>query len=518
MPKYILVTSPHASLCELLRSSLEETGKYSVRAAKTGAEAENYAQESHFDLAILDSDVEDRSLPALWRALQSQQPALLLMVIPPEEDALPAWAEDLAPHGFLGRPFYLPELLETLEALLERPAGPQMAAASRLRCPKSAAALLDRLLGETFLQSALVFAQQGAAPAFSQSLAEEDAFLLADNLQAHFEATAEAEAAQYVRLGSGDFLVYVVALPGGCALAGLSDASVLLSQARAQTLSLKEALLQAAEEVEESAPEETESAPEDEPQDRPEEPGAPEETEDEEALLISLTELLAEMPPPDPLDMPISAQEWQRLAEDEVEAGADESATDGAAETAALKAETVDDAEEAGQPATESTAETSALVLPWEERPPEADATPPVRREAGGARQMKTQAAYTCILIPRLVRHTLTLEMGEHLKQWLPQHCLAFGWSLEDVSVTAEYLQWTVRVPPSVSQNSLARVIRQRTSENLFNQYPHLKEENTSGNFWAPGDLVIRGSRPPSPEALRNFIYQTRRRQGVYRI
>ncbi len=116
------------------------------------------------------------------------------------------------------------------------------------------------------------------------------------------------------------------------------------------------------------------------------------------------------------------------------------------------------------------------------------------------------------------MRHTLTLEMGERLKQWLPQHCLAFGWSLESMNVTAEHLQWTVRVTPSVSQGSVVRVIRQRTTENLFNQYPYLKEQNTSGDFWAPGYLVVSGPNPPSPELLRNFIYQTRRRQGLYRF
>ncbi len=375
----------------------------------------------------------------------------------------------------------------------------------------------------------------------TSGLPDEEALRLAGTFKPHFEKRPAPDLATYDPRGADERLVYAVALNEGAALAGLMDASVPISQARAQMQSLRETLLQMpAEEVAEQAPAPS-AQPEDEPDadtedflKRLELEGLEEDEDDEgEAPAIDLTELLAGMPSPNPDRMPISMQEWQHLANDEHEE--EQSAWEPPTKDETTRPEPDRSAEELSSPPVEGimtptngkvhpaeqpTNDEDELLLPWENYTGAhiGDAEPGGEPEQGATVQAITQATYTCILIPRLVRHTLTIEMGERLKQWLPQHCLAFGWSLEGMVVTAEYLQWTVRVTPSVSQGSVMRVIRQRTSENLFNQYPYLKEQNSSGDFWAPGYLAVSGPNPPSPELLRNFIYQTRRRQGFYRF
>jgi len=125
---------------------------------------------------------------------------------------------------------------------------------------------------------------------------------------------------------------------------------------------------------------------------------------------------------------------------------------------------------------------------------------------------------YTCVLIPRLPGHFLTGELSEKLAHWVQQLCLAFGWRLEGISLRPEYLQWTVQVTPSISPGNVVKIIRQRTSDYIFRQYDALSQENPSGDFWANGYLIVSGAQPPSVSLLRDYIAQTRRRQGVGRI
>jgi len=71
-----------------------------------------------------------------------------------------------------------------------------------------------------------------------------------------------------------------------------------------------------------------------------------------------------------------------------------------------------------------------------------------------------------------------------------------------------------VTVTPGVSPGNLARIVRQRTSDELFRTFPRLLDQNLTGDFWAPGYLVVRGEQLTAPQLLRDFIQQTRRRQG----
>jgi REP element-mobilizing transposase RayT len=153
--------------------------------------------------------------------------------------------------------------------------------------------------------------------------------------------------------------------------------------------------------------------------------------------------------------------------------------------------------------------------------PPPENQTPEAPKQVGSLSSFEpasaglSNLAYTCILLPRLPQHYLSGEMAEKLGVWLPQISLAFGWRLEGIAIRPEYLQWTVQVLPAVSPGSLVRILRQRSSEKIFTVFPKLKYLNPSGDFWAPGYLIISGTQPPSPQLLRDFIAQTRRRQGL---
>lgn len=122
---------------------------------------------------------------------------------------------------------------------------------------------------------------------------------------------------------------------------------------------------------------------------------------------------------------------------------------------------------------------------------------------------------YACLLVPRFTSHYLTGDLSDRLSEWIPQICIAFGWRLEYLAVRPEYVQWVVNVPPSASPGYLMRIMRQQTSEKIFAEFPRLKKENPSGDFWAPGYLIMGGTQPHPPQLVKDYIKQTRVRQGL---
>jgi len=76
-------------------------------------------------------------------------------------------------------------------------------------------------------------------------------------------------------------------------------------------------------------------------------------------------------------------------------------------------------------------------------------------------------------------------------------------------------LQWIVNVPPTISPGHIMRVMRQQTSDRIFAEFVKLKQENPSKDFWAPGYLIMGGSQPHPQKLVRDFIKQTRQRQGL---
>jgi REP element-mobilizing transposase RayT len=125
--------------------------------------------------------------------------------------------------------------------------------------------------------------------------------------------------------------------------------------------------------------------------------------------------------------------------------------------------------------------------------------------------------AYACLLVPRFTSHYLTGDLADRIAEWLPKICIAFGWRLEFLAVRPTYLQWVVNVQPNTSPGYLMRVMRQHTSEKIFGEFPPIKKENPSGDFWAPGYLIMGGAQPHPPQLVKDYIRQTRERQGISR-
>ncbi len=123
--------------------------------------------------------------------------------------------------------------------------------------------------------------------------------------------------------------------------------------------------------------------------------------------------------------------------------------------------------------------------------------------------------AYACLLIPRFEHHHLIGDVSTHLNEWVQQISVAYGWRLEYLAIRPDYLQWITRVPVNTAAGYVINTIRKHTSERMFNEFPRFMIDNPSGEFWARGFIVQGGSQPHPQKLIKDFIKQTRVRQGL---
>jgi CheY-like chemotaxis protein/REP element-mobilizing transposase RayT len=122
---------------------------------------------------------------------------------------------------------------------------------------------------------------------------------------------------------------------------------------------------------------------------------------------------------------------------------------------------------------------------------------------------------YACVLLPRMPEHQLRGDLPALLMRWMRQISLVSGWRLEHVTVNSDYLHWIAGAAPESPAVEVIHLVRQQTSAWIFAECPAYARDNSSSDFWAPGYLVVTGSRPlPSP-LINEYIRQTRIRQGV---
>jgi REP element-mobilizing transposase RayT len=139
-----------------------------------------------------------------------------------------------------------------------------------------------------------------------------------------------------------------------------------------------------------------------------------------------------------------------------------------------------------------------------------------VAAETGEASpQYSSELSFVCLLIPRFSDHYLLGDITESLVEWMKQICISYGWRLDAIAVRPGYFQWIMRVSLTANPAHFMRLIRRHTSEKIFEDFPRFKQKNLSGEFWAPGNLVISGTQLQSLENVNALILQTRKQQGI---
>jgi REP element-mobilizing transposase RayT len=262
MTASILVATPHAPFGELLRISLEEDVRYQVSLVASAAEARAAVQQAdRFAMAIVDSTLAGEPFASLCADLLRAQHEMRLVLIPPENNPNHPSLGGLMPHGYLSRPFYLPDLMhltarlvKDYESALRREAGGGLGAQPAPLPPWLAEPLALSQTLETQLSGAAalggvvvnVTQQTGSNALHAQAgaLNGEAGAELAGLVFRYWNRADATDLLRFVRLSADkhDYLIYATQVTPGLALALAFDPASPLSQIRPRTRAAAQAL------------------------------------------------------------------------------------------------------------------------------------------------------------------------------------------------------------------------------------------------------------------------------------
>lgn len=479
MSVHILIVTPIPGFGEFLQESLSHSHQgYQAHLAKTAQQARALIGVQPMQVAILDHEINDMPLQQLVNALRAAQPRIKLVLMPPEHQAQPGAFTNLNFDDYLSKPFYLPDLLETIKLLLPasrlspanttpaenfvrntRPRREILTPQWLIDVNRTAQRLM-RLSLHSAAQASLIVRGRSLW-AYAGQLPQPAVQELVQILLEQWQRSGGSDLARFVQLetNGSEHMLYATGLDSEFVLALVFDADMPFSEIRSQAAALARGMMRPPE-SENTAPVPPNNLP-----------------------LVLIPTPLPITPPDFPQNLLISEQQPRTEVETETEV----------------------------QP--QSTPQPQVSPSPVVAETPPNIEIPRIQLEPTTAALYNL--SYACVLLPRLPNHHLTGDLATRLSEWIQQLCIAFGWRLEHISVRPDHLQWIVNVPPVTSPSYLMRIMRQHTSKRVFGEFPRIAEENPSGDFWAPGYLIMGSSQPAPAQLLKDFIQQTRSRQGV---
>jgi REP element-mobilizing transposase RayT/CheY-like chemotaxis protein len=536
MTNNLLLVTADALFAKRLSTSLEQEG-YRVYTAKGKGEAVVRADEQNCAIAFLDLEPGERFVLELGRALRTLNPTLRLILFS-DEDTSPA-LDEIRPWMLARKPVRTPELLTMLRdnpTPLPKPTRATDPAPaihldqqannselSWLQDVTKAAQHLTRLTLESSAQAALI-TRKDQLWAYAGQLSQSAAKELGVTVTRHWDGQRGSDLLRFVRLEAtkAEHMLYATRLADEVVLALVFDAETPFSTIRMQAGQLVNKLSAQAM---------------DNPVQQDQTPVSYEAPtqfiEDEEAdsnlEIPNITDIINDVPPPTPDSnmIPLANEaDWgTRPSISRPRRGYSRESSPAVRVNDLLIANQNDQT-------VEHVVQDFDATMPSQSRP--RPLTPVRRPQAGELDETRphsiTEVAgrvmmepispglynltYACLLVPRFSSHYLTGDISDKLSEWLPNICIAFGWRLEYLAVRPEYVQWVVNVPPSTSPGYLMRIMRTQTSEKIFTEFTRMKKENPSGDFWAPGYLIMGGTQPHPPQLVKDYIKQTRDRQG----
>ncbi|MGZ9166563.1 MAG: IS200/IS605 family transposase [Anaerolineales bacterium] len=538
MTQDLLLVTTDVNFAKVLLQGLGKEG-YRIHVAKGKGEAVVRADEENCTRAFLDMDLGHKAVSDIGRSLRTLN-ANIDLVLFSVEDPLPAF-DEIRPWTALRKSYYLPDLLTMLNensTPLSKPSKPiadprAVDTASPglpwLQDVTKAAQHLTRLTLESSAQAALI--TRGAHLwAYAGQLSQGAAKELAMTITRHWDGQKGSDLLRFVRLEAtkAEHMLYATRLADDVVLALVFDAETPFSTIRTQAGQLVNLLSTPVSEGPEPRVEQHKHFPAS--YDAPTQELDDESSSDLE--IPDISEILSDVPPPTPergmTPLPDEAEWSARPSSSHSNNFSRESSP-------AVRVNDLLMSNRDNEQTVESRVggiENFDATMPSPSRqrpetpfrrpmPGQLDETRPHSITEVASRVMLEPIApglynltYACLLVPRFSSHYLTGDISDRLSEWLPQICIAFGWRLEYLAVRPEYVQWVVNVPPATSPGYLMRIVRQQTSEKIFVEFTRMKKENPSGDFWAPGYLIMGGTQPHPPQLVKDYIKQTRTRQG----
>jgi len=536
MTQSLLIVSADTKFSQVLLHGLEQEG-YRVQITKGKGESVVRADEENSSTALLDMDLGYRSVLEIGQALRMLNPEMKLIIF--SREGTPPTLDELHPWMYSPKPYFLPDVLNMLNDNSRSPSKspypsvqqPDVATSSNSTLPwlqdvTKAAQHLTRLTLESSAQAALITRGDNLW-AYAGQLSQGAARELAVAVTRHWDGQKGSDLLRFVRLEAtkAEHMLYATRLAEDVVLALVFDAETPFSTIRSQAGQLVTRLsAQSTEVAEPPVVQKPRLATYETPTE------ALEDESNNDLDIPSIADILSDVPPPRP--EPRARQ--MQVEEDFVQPSPPPSRSRqySRESSPAMRSSNFVVTNQENDQTVEHVVEDLDTTMPSKSRPrPETPIRRPMPGELDETRPHSiTEVAgrvmlepispglynltYACLLVPRFSSHYLTGDMSDRLSEWIPQICIAFGWRLEYMAVRPEYVQWVLNVPPATSPGYLMRIIRQQTSEKIFTEFPKLKKENPSGDFWAPGYLIMGGTQPHPPQLVKDYIKQTRTRQG----
>lgn len=530
----LLVTSVPA-VADAIRRSLQDSDYYQIHVVNNKSAAVVRADEKSCVLAILDLNLGEGWVEEIGEALRTVQPQIKLIVLCTDEN--PPALGGIRPWILLSKPVLLPNVLKDINASSERPTEITSPNLPWLQDVSIAAQHLTRLTLESSAQAALI-TRNGDLWAYAGGLSQSAGKELAQTVARNWDNQKGSDLLRFIRLEStrAEHMLYATRLAPGNVLALVFDAETPFSTIRSQANQLINTIGAEKTDGGKTARFNESSASE----------VRVNEEDDAEIEIPPITDILTDIPSPDPqidshfdLELPAGPAAFDPTTAETREskplsnAGVFSRETSPAIPLSELLM--ADQGRELDETVSSQSVGEVDVTAPSKSRPrPETPIRAPRPGEMDATRPSPTTEAarrvtlepvtaglyhltYACLLVPRFSSHYLTGDLADRISEWLPTICVAFGWRLEFLAVRPEYLQWVANVQPNTSPGYLMRIMRLQTSEKIFAEFPRLKKENPSGDFWAPGYLIMGGTQPHPPQLVRDYIKQTRERQGSSR-
>lgn len=242
MDKKVLIASPQKAFADLLRHSLSENRKYSLKTAVNLDELQTLTDQTVFDLVILDAESTQDPLTEGVIKFRADNKDLKLVVFPPGNENDHPSVRNIGVNAFLRKPFYLPQLQETLATVLNPPKLVHDNGHNKEEKDQDALRY-QHLLNLIYADSpavSLLLIKDNAAYAAVGDLEESSPQEVAAMIMQHWNPERRRDVVRFKRMDEGgkDYLFYATAINDDLILLVIFERTISLTSARLQTLSV----------------------------------------------------------------------------------------------------------------------------------------------------------------------------------------------------------------------------------------------------------------------------------------
>lgn len=113
---------------------------------------------------------------------------------------------------------------------------------------------------------------------------------------------------------------------------------------------------------------------------------------------------------------------------------------------------------------------------------------------------------YHFVWIPKYRREILTGAIAERAQEIVTGLCQIYGYELDRMAVEPDHVHVFLGAPPRCSPASIARNLKGASGQQLFGEFPQLRQELRQEKLWGRGYFVSSVSDTRLTEAIRAYI------------